>query len=90
MFFTILAALAWGCVVGGIAYSVAATALPQFLPFQAFAPGVTPGSTAAAAGGYTSGVPPPASATCSAEPGDDNTFVAELYKNGQLVTDRIA
>ena len=69
---------------------------PDLQAFQGFSPTSSPNGPMAP--GYSSRGPvapgsrgpPPSSATCSAEPGDDNTFVAELYKNGQLVTDKLA
>lgn len=75
-----------GFILGLSTYGIIKSGYPAYAPYQAInpsAPSSRWGATAPLGG-------PPASATCSAEPGDDNTFVAELYKNGQLVTEKLA
>ena len=89
----IVAASVFGLILALIAhFSIGGR--PDLQAFQGISPISSPNGGSP---GYNSRGPvapgpgaPPSSATCSAEPGDDNTFVAELYKNGQLVTDRLA
>jgi hypothetical protein len=88
----LLGAILFGCIIGGLSFLLVSGPLPQYQPFQGFKPGVVPGTTPSNGKGYGSTGPAsePNSATCSADPGDDNAYVATLYKNGQEVTANLA
>jgi len=85
MFINIAITAAIGSAIGAGMYGLIKNHYPAFAPYQAI--------NSTTGGKFGSNAPlgnSPASATCSAEQGDENTFVAELYKNGQLVTEKIA
>jgi hypothetical protein len=82
----ILAAVAIGAAIGGITFAFTLLSGDEYNPFMNSA---SPASSTTPAqrpvGQTTVGTSAPVQGG-----GDENTFVAELYKNGQLVTEQIA